>query len=506
LIDKPKTNPVLILNNQNVLNANNSKTFEDLPDGFKITYIDENDGYQENELYVMGDGSNQPLPDSKIEDIDMPFITNPFQVYRNGMYQLACRHLRPEVWNRKVAAEGALIDIGSLVEVQDDTILVGIGEGAEITGFIYGGEAVTGIKTDGKFDVADASQTYSVKIAQFDGINTPLIRNIQVVINEPGVYSDFIFNNPILLIDAVPTIGDIVAFGVSGRVTIDAICFGKKPNGDGTFDLTLIPYAGAIYNADISHTIPEFDSKVTSPQGLISSPDIIPEPPSKEEMYEHINKINDDVSNRPTYTEIVTGFSQAGVNIVPIKLSLSCAGGFRFISLSWGKQLTLSNLKEYEIQVSENAADWYAPRFDGADWKGGIDGVFATVSTMLVHPNIPPAGTGEEPEGRFLYYRVRQRTMLDDYSPWSEAAGARTKLADTGDYGVNSISANALRAGELFALFAKLAETLVIDPVRHIVGKRGMGGRGHEGGFEFPRDSFPVFYKSDMADHGQVRA
>ncbi|MDR2181115.1 MAG: hypothetical protein LBN92_00375, partial [Treponema sp.] len=39
--------------------------------------------------------------------------------------------------------------------------------------------------------------------------------------------------------------------------------------------------------------------------------------------------------------------------------------------------------------------------------------------------DIPPAGTGEAPEGRLLYYRVRQRTVLDDYSGWSAVAGAQ---------------------------------------------------------------------------------
>jgi hypothetical protein len=76
LIDKPRTNPVMILNNRNVLEASGGKDFEDLPDGYKIKFIDESDGYQENELYVMNDGSNKPGPDSVIESIEMPFVRN----------------------------------------------------------------------------------------------------------------------------------------------------------------------------------------------------------------------------------------------------------------------------------------------------------------------------------------------------------------------------------------------------------------------------------------------
>jgi hypothetical protein len=83
---------------------------------------------------------------------------------------------------------------------------------------------------------------------------------------------------------------------------------------------------------------------------------------------------------------------------------------------------------------------------------------------MVVHPNIPPAGSALAPLGRFLFYRVRQRTMLDAFSEWSPVVGAETKLTDTGDYGVNSISANALKTAELLAIFAKLTESLIVDP------------------------------------------
>jgi hypothetical protein len=461
LIDKPRTNPVTVLNNQNVLEATNQKEFSDLPDGFKITFIDETDGYQENELYAMKDGSNEPQPDSVIESIEMPFVTNFDQVFKNGLYKYACRKLRPEIWNRKLSVDGNLLYIGCLVEVQDDTILVGIGEGAEIKELVTDGDYITGIKTDGLFDVTDTAQTYGVKITQFDGVNAHAIRTAQVNIPEAGTYGEFTFTSHIMSSESpIPSVGDIVSFGIYNRITTDALCFGKKDNGDGTFDVVLIPYAEGVYTAD-SGPIPEFDSKVTTPQGIATPQEIQPDPVTKDALYEISGEIAD---TRPTYEEIINGFTQAGATVTPIQLTLSAAGGFRFITLSWAKQTYLSNLKEYQLQVSEDTVDWYALRFDGADWKGEQDAVFSTAATMVIHPNIRPAGTEEEPAGRMLYYRVRQRTMLDVFSKWSAVAGAQTTLTDTGDYAANSISANALKAAELFALFAHIGETLVIDP------------------------------------------
>jgi hypothetical protein len=142
LIDKPRTAPVTILNSQNILEATNQKAFADLPDGLCVNFIYEKDGYSQNEAYVMKDGGTQTRGGAVIETIDMPFVTNYDQVIKNAWYQLACK-LRPEIWNQKISIDGYLIALGDRVDIQDDTILVGIGEGAEIIGLVYDLESVT---------------------------------------------------------------------------------------------------------------------------------------------------------------------------------------------------------------------------------------------------------------------------------------------------------------------------------------------------------------------------
>ena len=269
LIDKPRINSVHVLNSQNVLEAKNQKTFEDLPDGLSIKFINELDGYQETEVYVMADGSSRPGSDSKIEAMDMPFVTDYEQVIKNGRYLLACRYLRPETWHRKVSTDGYLIGIGNLVDVQDDTIVVGIGEGARITGVKIENDYITEIQTDGIFDVVDTTKLYGIKIMQFDGINPGKARTIQVNIPEPGIYSNFTFSGGIHIESTppLPQIGDLVSFGIYDRITTPALCFGKKDNGNSTFELTLIPYQEGIYTTD-SGAIPPYEANITTPQGL----------------------------------------------------------------------------------------------------------------------------------------------------------------------------------------------------------------------------------------------
>lgn len=289
LIDKPRENPVAILNSQNVLEAKNQKNFEDLPDGLSVKFVNESDGYQETEVYVMADGSAGPGPGSRIESIDMPFVTDYRQVVRNGWYLLACRHLRPETWFRKLSVDGYLVGIGDRVEVQDDTIVVGIGEGAAIKGLKIENGVITGISTDGAFDVADMAKQYGVKIMQFDGIHSGKARTVRVSVPGPGTYRDFDFAAGIPLDSSppVPHEGDIVSFGVYNRITTPAICFGKKDGGDGTFDVTLIPYQQGIYEAD-SGPIPPYQANVTPPQGLAPLHAVPPEPVSRNDVIEAV--------------------------------------------------------------------------------------------------------------------------------------------------------------------------------------------------------------------------
>lgn len=260
-IDKPRNTPVMVLNNQNVLSASNSKSFKDLPDGYKIKFINEIT-WQTDELKVLRDGVTEDTPNLTYESIEIPFVTDAKQIYQNGRYLYACAKLRQEVWSRKVSVDGNLIDIGSLVELQDDTISVGIGDGAEIKSVTIVNGNIISINTDGNMYVDDLTKRYGVKVTCADGVHEPKVMTWEVEITQAGEQSNFVFVNPIPVTDTYkPNAGDIVSFGFYELEATQGLCFGKKDNGDGTFDLTLVPYQAGVYSAD-SGTIPEFDSKV----------------------------------------------------------------------------------------------------------------------------------------------------------------------------------------------------------------------------------------------------
>lgn len=273
LYDKPLSTPVMVLNNQNIIEQKNTKNFNEEIDGYACKFVDCLNDYQEDtQIFVPKDIQDpnspnyKPKDQYKLENIEVAWITDAGRAYRACMYQLACRKLRPEVWEVKVGVDGNLVDIGSLVAIQNDTILVGIGDGAQITEVTSSDGYITGIKVDYPFTVADATKTYGITIQHADSINGVNVRTYLLEsFVTTGEKDTLVFAEAISTSATIkPAVGDIVSFGIADKITTDAICTNKKENNDGTFNLTLVPYQKDIYDAEFG-TIPEFVSNVTPP-------------------------------------------------------------------------------------------------------------------------------------------------------------------------------------------------------------------------------------------------
>lgn len=266
-IDSPRSVHVMVLNEQNILEQTNRKEFAELPEGFECRFVNALDYYQDDSLVVWFDTTTHPDPaDRVLETVEYPFITDAKRVVRQAWYDYACRKLRPETWEVKVATEGNLINPGDLVEIQGSSISVGISEGAEITSLITEGDYITGIMTDGSFYVSDLSNTYGCRITLVDTYGNTAIINKKVIFTQTGTHRRLNFETSISLNETkVPCVGDIVSFGIYQSETADALCVGKKDNGDGTFSLSLTPYQAGIYTAETGK-VPEYDSKITPPR------------------------------------------------------------------------------------------------------------------------------------------------------------------------------------------------------------------------------------------------
>jgi hypothetical protein len=385
LIDNERAYPVTILNQQNTVEDgySNTKEFTELPDGLRITFVDAADGYQTNERYVMYDGKSATDPNATFQDIELAFQTNRVQVWKNGRWILACLKLRPEVWTRKVSLEGYAIPIGALVEVQDQTISVGLGGGGEIKEIIedVGGTNIIGIICAEMFDMVSGT-SYGIKIVQADGINNPSIRTIQVQTIE-GFSNQLLFSSPLSKAESIiPSVGDYISFGVWGLITTDAIVIGKKPSDDQTFELQLIPYNEGIYSAD-SGTIPDFDSKITPPIPISKIEEIAEQYVTPSDVAVSIqgvvsgddSTIPSDVSavtataSHPDYIRVVATWSGDTLS--------NAITGFYFSwskneGVSWEETFYTSNIFDYYYN---RATDGYPETSDLAKWRFRVQAV-----------------------------------------------------------------------------------------------------------------------------------
>ena len=319
--DKARSQYVAILNNQNVISATNSKSFKDMPDGVKITFIDEDCGWMKNTMYVnFKDGSTRQEADVEYYPLELPYQTHRNQVWHTAMIEQAKTRTRPEVWTRTVTTEGHLLGIMDLVLVQDDTIVVGIGDGAEIEGFEYdeSGKYIEVIKTDGHFNIADLSKEYGIKVMQADGVNDPVVRVYKVRIDEAGYISDFKLDTPLFIGENVlPCIGDILAFGEYEREAIEAVVVGKKHSEDGKFEITLVPYSLEAYEYEKTKVMPVFDSKVNAPQPFAGLQELPPDYPSYEDLNKVLSSIRGgtetDIPDTPLMVKAIA--TKDGINV-----------------------------------------------------------------------------------------------------------------------------------------------------------------------------------------------
>lgn len=300
--DVEQENSVLILSNQNVYSRTNSKDFADIPDGFSINFVNALEDYQEDTIIVVPNGVDETNPDLKLEQLEYPYITNAYHVKKEGLYQLRCRNLRREIWNASIGIDGYLVEVGDKVEIQDDTILVGIGDGAEVKNVILdnSNSGILGIKTDAKFHITDLSQTYGIrftKIVERNGEQVPrvFVKKVTVRETQDNYYDEFYFIDEISLDDESKIeIDDIIVFGIYGKETTEAICFGKKDNGDNSFELTLIPYDKNVYNDSLTKF--DYDSKITK---YVSEGSVIglTEESLNERLQKSNSVFNDKISN-----------------------------------------------------------------------------------------------------------------------------------------------------------------------------------------------------------------
>jgi hypothetical protein len=160
------------------------------------------------------------------------------------------------------------------------------------------------------------------------------------------------------------------------------------------------------------------------------------------------------VKQRPKFGDVLNGFVTGGTTVPTVPAIQKATGVFQGIVLFWDQQLNLSNFAYYEVQVSDDDANWYSLQQDGSDWKDTIAAVTRCSAEMLVHAGITIATA--------LYYRVRRVTTAPATSAWSASVSATASQTASAGLAVNSFYANVITAALLNAIIANVSGALLL--------------------------------------------
>jgi len=265
IIDKERKIPVQHITEKNSNNFMASKSFIETPDCIKINFLNEEHGWEEDEIFIYKDEEN-PSRD-KVEEFDFTGMTNPKQVYKMGRYHLAKTELRPETFQVDMDASHLVCNRGDLVKLSHDVILVGLDSGYVKEPIVNNNEII-GVIVDETLNF-DYDIDYALRIRLSKHRGESVLKEIDNPAEEPNFEStnEIYFVEPINIKNYIIKNDDLYTFGEKGKVTEDVIVKNIEPTANFEAKLKFCNYDKKLYDLD-DKPIPEFDTNITIPEEL----------------------------------------------------------------------------------------------------------------------------------------------------------------------------------------------------------------------------------------------
>ena len=408
LIGQPNPYPVALLNQRNVLSKSNTRVFSDRIAGTQYSYIDEADNYVQNNLYVMDDGEDWQNPSAKVNNATMEYVTDKYQLFHLGRYNLAILKYQVEVYTRTVGTLGYALALGDTILLQDDSLLVGTDKGGRIQSLIESDNYIYGFITDepfeytGELETDESKEEFGLSVqgvtvtqpekygasrcvtqrlctpkgikceSDIKGYKEQLLVNNNLIVKDDeyilqptvGLTNVIIFEYPITKSTELsdesavngefrtfqPNLGNLVAFGNVDTTYIKATLMGIKPKEKNQFELNLVPYTPELYTA--GGEIPIFEPKMTKDRGGESfqfSTEV-----TAEQLQNTVEELNNLINDN---------YNEATNNIEPPKELEDLVGtvtrdGIRITAIS----------SEVSLQQSVTRIIYELSRDDGVSW------------------------------------------------------------------------------------------------------------------------------------------
>ena len=378
-----------VIASENCISSSNAYTYEEPPAGLFNSFKDENDGFENNSFYVWSDGNTMENHHGVVEQFSADYVTNNIQMNSLSRYVLANRILNKEVLTRKIGPGGVIYSLGEVVLIQGEDLLIGdvsgriqevIEDDERIYGFItdatyeYTGETLEGVSVQG---VTVIQQRY---MGKSNAVTIPLSAPVTKEIDgktytlQPGQTNLVLFapdgnvwGKPKGNDDPSPTsdikynmkTGDIVLYGLIDKIAAPYRIIRIKPEANGCFSQTLMPYNEDLYN--YGKELPVFQSYITPPPAMIDPAPISEVPTTLKEMNQNLQNVYNAIG---VPKDATPPDPPTSVNVVASR---------DYITVTWSN--SSSNIKHTVIELSKDSGtNWTTvAKIDSDNWRYNFD-------------------------------------------------------------------------------------------------------------------------------------
>jgi hypothetical protein len=263
--DLPQATAVQLFTPRNSWGFTGRKAFPDLPDAFRVRYIDGNGV----DPFGRGDPSDhaswaieelladsprpQIGPTPRYETLEFRGVTAAHHAWALAQYHHRIALLRPEVWELNCDVENLICSRGDRVRIAHDVLLAGLGWGRVKTITIAGPNMTAFVSDEAIF--TEIGKTYRVIFRDNAGGQT-----FCPIVSTGTVSNNVTFTTPQPIVVGG---GELFAWGQTANEVLDAMVKAIDPGPDFTARLTLVPYNEAIYVYDLEFPVPPFDPHIS---------------------------------------------------------------------------------------------------------------------------------------------------------------------------------------------------------------------------------------------------
>lgn len=257
IIDKPQPNIIQHFTPRNSNNFKGTQIFAGKLHALRVRFPNEDMNFQQDERLVYNDGYNEENA-TEIEELELPGVTNPDQVWKLGRYYIAVNELRPATYTFETDLEHLVCTRGDRIKLSHDVPLFGSGYG-RIKSLTLSGSDITDIELDDGVAM-DIDKNYIVRVRDELGESFTF-----PIVNNPGFHTSIELETP--TDQGSILVGDLSLFGENGIESEDLIIKTIRPKRDLKAEIECVNYAPGVFTAD-TDSIPDFNSNITLPLGL----------------------------------------------------------------------------------------------------------------------------------------------------------------------------------------------------------------------------------------------